>query len=207
MRKLCLLVLLGLVVPAGFLSAAPVFIGFEVNQANYVPTPGTTQEVTNQFAPLGIVFSDVASPGHGAVLGKCGPGNGAVALFGFGADFGGCGDTTPNLDILFVDPANENNPAFTTAFSVYNFDGLIRLSAYDIDGVLLGSTQSSSGLLSLSGIGQIARVNLLSLDQDSTTMDDVTFESVTPFNQQIPEPASLLLLGSGLALVALRKRR
>ncbi len=206
MKKLCLLVLLGLAVPAGFLSAATVFIGFEVNQGNYVPTPGTPQEVTNQFAPLGIVFSDVDSPGHGAVLGKCGPGNGAVALFGYGFN-SGCGDYTPNLDILFVDPTNESNPAFTTAFSVFNFDGLIRLSAYDIDGVLLGSTQSSSGLLSLSGIGQIARVNLLSVDQDPTTLDDITFESVTPLVQQIPEPASLLLLGSGLALVALRKRR
>ncbi|MBI5084236.1 MAG: PEP-CTERM sorting domain-containing protein [Acidobacteria bacterium] len=188
------------------LSAAPVSIGFEVPQGTYVPTPGVTQELTNQFSSLGIIFQDISSPGRGAIAGQCGPGNGLVSLFGFGADFAGCGDTTPNLDIVFVDPSNPLNPAYTTSFSILNTDGTLQLSAYDIFGNLLGSTSNFSGTLSLSGIGQIARVNLLSLDQNPTTMDDLNFEAVTPF-APVPEPGTWGLLTLGFGALALRKRR
>jgi hypothetical protein len=164
----------------GSASAAEIFIGFEIAQGNYIPTPGVIQDVKDEFAPLGIIFEDVADPSKGATLGQCGPGSGRVSLFGSGSDFPGCGDTTPNLNILFVDPNNPANSAFTTSFSILNTDGLVQLSAFDIDGNLLGSTQNFSGTLSLSGIGQISRVNLLSLDQDPTTMDDIRYEMVTP---------------------------
>jgi PEP-CTERM motif len=196
-------VLLAALATCGLMSGAT--IGFEIAEGTYVPTPGVAQNVKNQFASLGIIFQDVANPALGVTLGKCGPGNGAVALFGHGADFAGCGDTTPNFDILFVDPANPLNAGYTTSFSVVNFDGLIQLSAYDIGGNLLGSTSAFSGTLSLSGIGQISRVNLLSLDQDPTTMDDISFADVTPL-AAVPEPGTFVLLSAGLALLAFRRR-
>lgn len=185
--------------------AAPVTVTFDDPVANYTPTPGVAQDVTDEFAPLGFIFQDANNPAFGATLGRCGPGDGPVSLFGHGADFGGCGDTTPNLNILFVDPSNSSNRAFTTSFSIFNFDGLIKMTAYDINDVELGSTQLFNGLLSLSGIGQIARINLVSLDQDPTTMDTMTFEAVTPIT--VPEPASFALVALGAVGMAFTRRR
>lgn len=192
------------VVPA---SATPITVTFDAAVANYTPTPGVIQNVKDEFAPLGFMFEDAANPANGATLGQCGPGDGPVSLFGFGNDFSGCGDTTPNLNILFVDPANSSNKAYTTSFSIFNYDGLIKMTAYDVFDNELGSVQLFSGLLSLSGIGQIAKINLLSLDQNPTTMDTMTFESVVPFQAQIPEPATIALLGLGLVGLGISRRR
>lgn len=193
------------------LSAAPAFaaevlITFDEVQANYVPTPGTKQEITNQFAPLGVLFSDVSTPGRGAIAGKCGPGEGAVALFGFGNN-GGCGDYTPNLDILFVNPLDSLSSGYTTAFSILNFDGLIQATAFDSQGNLLGTTSNYSGLLSFSGIGNISRVNLLSIDQDPTTLDTLRFEQVLGISGAVPEPTTWMLMMLGMAGIGFSMRR
>jgi hypothetical protein len=188
--------------------AAPVTIGFDSAVGTYVPTPGSIQNVKNEFSSLGIVFQDVADPTKGVTLGQCGPGNGPVSLFGYGNDFPGCGNTRPNFDILFVDPSQPGNGAYTTAFSIFNTDGMIRISAYDALNNLLGQTQAFSGTLSLSGIGNISRVNVQSIDLDPTTLDDVSFEAVTPLaSGNVPEPASIALLGLGaIGMGALRRK-
>jgi len=190
-------------------SAAVVAIGFDVAQAGYTPTPGVIQEVTNQFGSLGVIFRDQKSPGRGATLGRCGPGNGPVAFFGFGNDFAGCGDTQPNIDIDFVDPFNNALDGFTTSFSIFNFDGLIKATAYDALGGILGTTQTFNGALAFSGIGNISRVNLVSLDQDPTTMDDLSFEGVIGVGSAVPEPATwaMMLAGFGMAGAAMRRRQ
>lgn len=189
--------------------AASVFIGFDVAQAGYTPTPGVIQEVTNQFGSLGVIFRDQKSPGRGATLGKCGPGNGPVAFFGFGNDFAGCGDTRPNIDIDFVNPLDNSQDGYTTSFSIFNFDGLIKATAFDSLGGILGTTQLFNGSLSFSGIGNISRVNLVSLDNDPTTMDDLQFEEVVGTNSAVPEPATwaMMLVGFGFAGAAMRRRQ
>ncbi len=191
-------------------NAANVFVGFDIAQAGYTPTPGTIQNVTNQFGSLGIIFRDQKTVGQGATLGRCGPGNGAVAFFGFGSNAGGtCGDFRPNIDIDFVNPSNNALDGYTTAFSILNFDGVIKATAYDGLGAILGTTQNFSGVLSLSGIGNISRVNLQSVDQDPTTLDDLNFEAVIGVAGAVPEPATWLMMIFGFGLVggAMRYRQ
>lgn len=189
-------------------AAATVSIGFDVAQAGYTPTPGVIQNVANEFASLGVVFRDQKSPGFGATLGNCGPGNGPVSFFGYGNDYFGCGDTRPNIDIDFVDPTNMALDGTTTSFSIFNFDGLIEATAYGVSNNVLGTTSTYTGVLSFSGIGAISRVNLRSIDLDPTTMDDLSFEMVIGVNS-VPEPAAwtLMIGGFGLTGAAMRRRR
>lgn len=206
MKKLSIAVLI-LFAVIGRVNAALITITFDDAIADYNPTPGAIQHVTDEFSSLGLIFKDVVNPSFGATLGKCGPGQGPVALFGYGVN-GSCGDYTPNLDILFVDPLNSSQAAYTTSFSVYNYDGMVKLTAFDVNDVELGSTQNFSGQLSLSGLGQISKVNLLSLDQDPTTLDTIIFESVTSHKSSsvpVPEPQSLSMFA--LALVSLLATR
>lgn len=187
--------------------ADTVTVTFDTAVGNYVPTPGVIQNVKNEFAPLGFIFEDVADPTKGVTLGQCGPGQGLVSLFGFGNDYFGCGKTTPNFNVIFVDPNNSSNLAYTTSFSLFDTDGMIKLTAFDVSGKELGSSQAFSGTISLSGIGNIARVNVFSVDSDPTTLDTLQFASVTPIQSAVPEPTTVALLGLGLLSVAASRRK
>jgi hypothetical protein len=200
-----------LALAAGTANAAVVTVTFDSAVANYTPTPGTLQNVKNEFAPLGFVFADQKTPGQGATLGQCGPGDGPVSLFGFGVN-GSCGDYYPNLDIDFVNPGNSALDGYTTFFSIMNYDGTILATAYDALGAVLGTTQNYSGALTFSGIGNISRVNLKSTDGDATTLDTLQFEAVIGVPapggpNAVPEPATWAMMIGGFAIVGASMRR
>jgi hypothetical protein len=193
-------------------SASPVSISFDVAQAGYTPGPGgsSQQAMGSQFASLGIKFFDVE---HNALasVGDCtgGIGSDPFHLYGTTSSFGsGCGDTTPNIDFLFVDPSNSSNAGYTTSFSLLITDGSgTVLTAYDSLGSILGTattTGSSNERIGISGVGQISRINVRT-PFDATAYDDLQFESVVALNT-VPLPGSLALLGLGLGLLGAGRR-
>ncbi len=200
---------------AGRAHAAPVTVNFDIAQADYTPLPQfQTQVVSNQLTPLGVVFRDGAFPLLGVVVGDNTFGGGSNPVHLYGNDGVGGFDTTPNIDIFFVDPNDGVLPGFTTSFSVLVTDGDdTTMTAYDRSGALLGAVTTTTGnneRISLSGIGQISRINLVTLS-DPTGYDDLIFEEVSGIGgpTPVPEPATLVLLGSGLAGIraAVKRRR
>ena len=202
-----LAVISALALSAGAANAAIVTVTFDEAVAGYTPTPGVLQNVKNEFASLGFVFADQKTPGAGATLGRCGPGDGAVALFGHGSN-GSCGDYFPDFDIDFVNPGDASLDGYTTFFSLNNYDGVVLATAFDSLGNVLGTTQNYSGALTFSGIGNISRVNLKSIDGDATTLDTLQFEAVVGIGSVVPEPATWAMMIGGFALAgsALRRR-
>jgi PEP-CTERM motif len=193
--------------------ADSVSITFDVAQAGYVPgAQGVPQDISNQFASLGLLLTDVEH-GTAASIGDCtgGVGSDPHHLYGArgrGDQFGSCGDTTPNLDFLFVNPADSMQAAYTTAFSLLVTDGSDTvMTAYDMFGAVLGSISTGNNgfnqRIGLSGIGQIARINVRTAS-DYTAYDDLEYEEVQAFGA-VPEPASFAL--AGLALLALARSR
>lgn len=193
-------------------NAAPVAISFDSPQASYVPTaPNVTQFVSNQFASLGIIFIDAETNGSPSV-GDCtgGVGSDPFHLYGGTPLITGCGDTTPNINFVFVDPNNISNPGYTTDFSLLITDGSgTILTAFDITGNLLGSITTANGFnerIGISGVGKISRVNVRT-PFDATAYDDLIFEAVQSFeSHSVPEPHPIGLLALGLAMLLVTRR-
>lgn len=196
----------------GSAAQATVTITFDAPQAGYTPSPQfVTQNIYDQFASLGILFRTAGNYALGATAGDCtgGVGSDPVHLYGSGSDYPGCGDTTPNIDFLFVDPANSAVASFTTAFSLLVTDGSgTTLTAYDALGNILGIATTTSGFnerIGISGVGDIARVNVTT-PFDATAYDDLQFADVASTGA-VPEPGTwaMMLLGFGAVGFAMRR--
>jgi hypothetical protein len=198
-------------------NAALVSITFDTPIAGYTPT-GLQQALTTQFDSLGLRIVDVGNGNVAPSTGDCTGGVGSdpfhlYGAIGQGDFFGGCGDTTPNLDFLFFSPGNPAQAGYTTSFSILITDGGDTvLTAYGLNGSLLAtvnSVSSSNETLSVSGVGPISRVNVRT-PFDSTAYDDLAFESVQTVGTNVPVPSTLALIGLavlGLAGTARRTTR
>lgn len=193
-----------LLAASGLANAGLISIDFDSAQAGYTPlAQGVTQIIDNQFASLGIIFEN-------AQVGDCTGGVGSDPVHLYGPGPGSCGDTTPDINMYFVDPSNSLNNAYTDFFSILVTDGNgTTINAYDINDSLIGSVSTVAGgfdeTLTLSGIGNITWLNIFT-PSDATAYDDIVFEEVTAV-ASVPETATLALLGLGLAGIGFSRRR
>lgn len=185
----------------------------------------------NTNSPRGVVFS---TPGTGFLV-SANAGLGTPALFGFPSDFQTFSPqklfTAVNsnvTDVSFFLPGT-TIPALTSAFGVIFVDaevaGLTKLELFDEhdsliytrDALVTGNQGLSFLGAVINGDGRIGRARLTAglntivsngvlgnQNDDVVVMDDFLFAEPTA----VPEPASLLLCGTGLAaLVAWRRRK
>jgi len=194
-----------------FNSAQAVVITFDTAIAGYTPNAPAQLAIADQFASLGLRIWDVEN-NSAASVGDCtgGVGSDPFHLYGKSSNIGGsgCGDTTPNIDFIFVDPLNMFLAGFTSDFSLEITDGHTTvLTAFDVNGNVLGTdttTGSNGERIGVSGIGQIHRVNVFTAS-NATAFDDLQFSSVVAHG--VAEPSALFLLGFGLMGLGIYRRR
>jgi hypothetical protein len=126
-------------------------------------------------------------------------------------------DSPGSLMTLVFDQAMFSVGAFFT------YNSPLTMSGYDAADNFLGSVTSlfsanctgcsdpsPNELMQLAGIGDITKVVITTGGLFSFTMDDLTAISAIPDDQNpdpIPEPGSLILLGTGLSALVARRRK
>ena len=184
----------------------------------------------NVNSPRGVV---VSTPGTGFMV-SANAGSGTPILFGFPSDFQTFSPqklfTAVNsniVDVTFFLPGT-STPATTTAFGLIFTDvevaGLTGIEFFDATNTLIYSrnalvagNQGLSFLGAITSNGAISRVRITSgantivangvlgnPNDDVVAMDDFLYAEPAV---AAPEPASIILLGAGIASVAVRRRR
>ena len=187
----------------------------------------------NVTSPRGVEF---ATSGTGFLV-SANAGSVEPTLFGFPNDFQTFSAqrlftavNSNTTDVLFFEPGT-NTAATTTAFGLIFVDvevaGMTNISFFDSDGVLIYSRNALVGGnqgLSFVGAtvtgGAISRVRITAgsntivsngvlgnPNDDIVVMDDFIYAEPTAAVTTVPEPATLALLGAGLALVTVVRRR
>ncbi len=171
-------------------------------------------DITNQFANLGIVLTTAGGAPYAALI-DLGTGHAVSGTNGIGpVDINGSLNYNLDLDIFLVVPGT-TTPAVTDQISIRgdeeSIPGNVIFTAYDVNGNQIASgTQPDTpgGTYSLSAAG-IHEFRIYS-ETGTVAYDDLAFDvpTATPIPVgTAPEPASIGLLGAGIAAVVVRRRR
>jgi hypothetical protein len=211
----CILAMLGVILTPILASASPLTIDFDPPSLSGMSnSPGNpvplSNQLSNQLQPTyGAVFSSAA--GYVAVV-DLGLGHAISSPNGIGGvnALGNLSYGTP-ITVSFFDPTNALVKAVTNFVEIRGDQkatfplGTATLTAFGIGGGFLGTFTApdvAGGLtLSLSVPG----IHSVRISETSATIafDNLKFNPVT----SVPEPASLMLLGAGLAAIGIWRRK
>jgi PEP-CTERM motif-containing protein len=201
-------VMRAVLVPLAILAVAPPLTAATIDfntRADGTPFAPFDFFLSNEYAALGVIIED--SDGDPLIrVNPTHPSNVGTSISGTYINVGAFADVIPTfIDLSFT--ADVSSVAFDFATAIFD---PARVIAYNPSGTeifnsILASTgtfindaqfPTSSGSVAIGGIGPIGRVRLEAVNQ-GLILDNLNFET-----SQVPEPATLLLLGTGLGLIA-----
>jgi hypothetical protein len=174
---------------------------------------GSGDVVTNQYAGLGVTFGNATATAN-TFLATLLP---AASLPNAVFVFQGGGGSLPPLSMFFSVPVNRVGLDFGLST-----DSFLTMAAYDASNTLLetlnyvGASVPGVGLAGFAGIEESASIARLDVSYHPNSnpsqtfnyvFDNLRFEAANSNGSATPEPAAAVLMGAGLAMIAVLRKR